>query len=870
MNVFPHAIARANSPASLCVEQVNAVLLVSPIAGWVTPLEEVPDPVFAGRMLGDGLAVDPFESVVRAPCAATVTNVHRCKHAITLRTHSGAEILLHVGVDTVGLGGHGFETHVSPGDEVATGDRLVSFDADLIAEKAKSLMVSILIANSDTYPIAWRCEDGEIASGSQILGLALGDQPFIGASVETIGAEVERLVVVTAPHGLHARPAGVIATTAREFGSDVSLVFGEKIVSARGSIGIMGLGVRKGDEITIRARGTDADLAIERLASLVASDFGDDPGETVELPSASAALAPAPALDVPMAPPFAVGERVLLTGVKAAPGLALGTVVRVSMTEMVFAEHGKGVDIELRRLNDALAAARSRIEDDLSTSKTKSGPMAAILAAHLTFIEDPDLSSLAEAAIKREKSAEYAWREAVRTHVDVLKGLGNPRMAERISDLWDVERRVQSELSGHRDEKLRLPEKAVLFAEDLLPSQVADTDLDRVAGICTASGGATSHVAILAASLGIPAVVAAGIDVLRVPEGADVIVNADAAEVTVSPGPDALAQTRAICGERDSRKKIERDLALADCVMTDGTRVHIVANLGSVAEVKSAVSNGAEGCGLLRTEFLFLNRDEAPNEAEQFAEYQAIVDGLDGRPIIFRTLDAGADKALRYLKVPAEENPQLGLRGIRIGLRRPELLRTQFRAVLRTRPFGAARIMLPMVTSLSELVEARAILDEEETALQCAGHTPLGIMIEVPAAAMMAEELAEVAEFFSIGTNDLSQYVLAMDRMNPALAEEIDALHPAVLRMVAQTVRGARCHGRHVGVCGAAASDPLAAPILIGLGVSELSVAGAGVPTIKSLMRQLSFDQCTALAEEALHARSAREVRALVRGKLGT
>jgi phosphocarrier protein FPr/phosphocarrier protein len=420
---------------------------------------------------------------------------------------------------------------------------------------------------------------------------------------------------------------------------------------------------------------------------------------------------------------------------------------------------------------------------------------------------------------------------------------------------------VQAVLAGSRQQAAALPPDAVLFADDLLPSQLAGVDTGKIAGICTAGGGPTSHVAILAGSMGIPALVAVGPGALRVPDGAPVIVNADEGMVRVFP-PAALAkQMRGAMASRRARVTEARRHAREEGRTADGVRIEVVANLGNVADVKAALENGAEGCGLLRSEFMFLNRDSAPTEDEQAAQYQAIATGLAGRKLIIRTLDAGADKALPYLNMPREENPQLGVRGIRLGLARPELLRAQLRAILRVEPAGQCSIMLPMVASLAELRQARAMLEEEKAALHRAGAVALGIMIEVPSAALLSEALAEAADFFSIGTNDLTQYVLAMDRLNPALARQVDALHPAVLRMIAATVEGARKHGRWVGVCGALASLPLAAPVLIGLGVTELSATAAAVPQVKAVVRTLTMDACVAAAREALQQTSAQAVR---------
>jgi phosphoenolpyruvate-protein kinase (PTS system EI component) len=325
---------------------------------------------------------------------------------------------------------------------------------------------------------------------------------------------------------------------------------------------------------------------------------------------------------------------------------------------------------------------------------------------------------------------------------------------------------------------------------------------------------------------------------------------------------------RARLAARQARHSHARAAAQDDCRMADGTRIEVFANLGGLADARTAMAAGAEGCGLLRTELMFFDRATPPEADEQAAQYQSIAAALAGRPLIIRTLDVGGDKPVAYLDIPAEENPALGLRGIRVGLWQPQLLRTQLAAILRVVPAGQCRILLPMIASLAELAAVRAMIDTMRAAMNIEEVVRLGVMIETPAAAVTADLLAAGADFFSIGTNDLAQYTLAMDRGNPLLAPQIDGLHPAVLRLIAQTVRGAATAARPVGVCGGLASDLAAGPFLIGLGVTELSAVPAMIPELKALIRTLHTDACAALARRALEQTSAQDVRAL--GREGT
>jgi phosphocarrier protein FPr len=380
--------------------------------------------------------------------------------------------------------------------------------------------------------------------------------------------------------------------------------------------------------------------------------------------------------------------------------------------------------------------------------------------------------------------------------------------------------------------------------------------------VCTARGGPTSHIAVLAAGLGVPAVVALGDAALRVPAGAPVIVDGDRGRVWVFPRAGTRDAVRSVIAGDAERRSAELALAHQPACTADGVEVAVYANLGQLGDAAAALDRGAEGCGLLRTELVFLGRRSAPSEDEQAARYQAIADALHGRPLVIRTLDAGSDKPLAYLPPAREANPALGVRGVRLALRHPELLRAQLRAILRVRPAGVCRIMVPMIATPGELRAVRAVLEDERRALG-ASPVQLGAMIEVPAAALVADQLAVDAEFFSIGTNDLTQYALAIDRGGPGMSG-LDCLHPGVLRLISSTVSGARTRGRPVSVCGGAAADPCAVPILLGLGVRTLSIAPAMIPRIKAAVRTISLARCTDVATRALDLESSEAVRALV------
>lgn len=824
--------------------------LVSPLRGWCAPLDETPDAVFAQRLLGDGVAIDPTDGVLHAPCDGEVISVAAARHAIALRAANGAEILLHVGIDTVALNGEGFEVLAAAGARVKQGDALLNFDLDKLAQRAKSLITPIVITNGDRFSVAHARVGQGVNVGDPLLEL----HPVAGgAKAQTDqGAQQEasERVTIGHDHGIHARPAALIANFAKTAAAEISVAVRDRRANAKSAVALMSLGAQHGDEITLTAAGPDAAKTVADLKKLVLS-------LDEKTASAPAARAPAPVSATP-----SQTQSGRLRGVIASRGLAVGRAVPLKGAEVQVAEAGKGIAHESAEFERARTEVRTRLEQIAASAH---GTAREVIAAHLEFLDDWELVAAARRAIARGKSAGFAWRRAVRDSADTLRALGDPRMSERVDDLLDLESQVLLTLNGEAPIVVRnLPERAILIAEDLKPSQLVSLDATRLAGICLAAGGPTSHVAILAAAMGVPALVALGSSVLDIAEGAWLVLDAEQGNLATSPDQTALAAAEQTLTARQQRKQAERAAAHADCRTADGVRIEVFANLGSLAEAQVAVAHGAEGCGLLRTEFLFLERDAPPDEDEQLRQYQGIATALDSRPLVIRTLDIGGDKPIAYLPLPVEPNPALGLRGVRTSLWRPDLLRVQLRAILRVQPAGQCRILLPMITDTAEIRAVRRMIDEVRRELRHTGSIAVGAMIETPAAALLAERVANEVEFLSIGTNDLTQYTLAMDRGHSELAHRIDGLHPAVLRLIQTTVAAAEKHSRFVAVCGGLASEPAAVPVLLGLGVHELSVVPTLIPQLKSLIRTLTLDACRSLAQRAVALDTAEAVRALV------
>lgn len=818
------------------------LVLLAPVAGWAVPLDEVPDPVFSDRMMGDGIALEPLEDVLRAPCDAQVVSVADTGHSITLRAANGAELLIHIGLETVALKGQGFSALTEAGAIVRTGDELIRFDIEALARRAKSLITPVVVV-SEGYAVAPLAREGHVAVGAPLLEIR---KTAAGASaVEGAAGSAAAQIVIPMAHGLHARPAARIAAALKPFRAEVRISAGGREANARSMVDLLTLGLGRGDAARVEASGSDAAAAVSTIEALIAGGMGEADAQVTEPAPSSADVV----------------DRAGLRGICASPGFAVGTVLQFRAGDLDIHEEGAGADTELA----AFERARDQLAQDLQ-SGAPADSSAGITEAHLGLLDDPELLDSARSHISEGKSAAYSWREAIRAKADALRATGNRILIERIDDLTDIERRLVARIVGHQATAQAVPLGTLLVAETLLPSQFLALDQDHVVGIVTAAGGPTSHVAILAASAGIPMLVAAGSGVLSAADGCVAILDADSARFDAEPSSADLAAAQERVQHQARSRAALAAQAAADCFMADGTRIEVFANLGSVPDAERAVAAGAEGCGLLRTEFLFLDRAEAPSEEEQRQVYASIAAALAGRPLIVRTLDIGGDKPVPYIPFPREENPALGRRGVRLSLAHPDLLETQLRAILAAVPAAQCRIMVPMIVDVDELRTVKAIFAMAAEAVGVEERVPLGIMVETPAAALLAESLAEEADFLSVGTNDLSQYALAADRGNPAVAPSIDALHPAVLRLIAEAGRGAKSKGRWLGVCGGLASDPKAAAVLIGLGATELSAVPAAVAQVKAQVRTLTMDRCRVLAERALAAATAREVRAMLEG----
>jgi phosphotransferase system enzyme I (PtsI) len=621
--------------------------------------------------------------------------------------------------------------------------------------------------------------------------------------------------------------------------------------------------------MTSRDSRKPSDRAVRRVEGRGAKARQDPPNEPPGAPNVTAKPAAAPL------------TMQTVRGIAVSPGVAIGPA-------LVIDPHGprlphraiaaEAVNAELDRLDRGLDAARGEAEAAEAEARQRLGPQYAnILAAHAQMVADPTLRRDARLRIEGERiSAEHAVSEVLGAHATRLESLSDPYLAGRAADVRDIEQRILCQLSGQPRPSVaeRVDGPTVILAHDLSPSETAGLDPARVLGFATEAGGRASHTAIVAEALEIPAVVGLGRFLDRARQSRTVIIDGDEGLVVLDPDEATQDRYRLAAAARAARFQGLAGLADLPARTVDEVDVELCGNIEFPGEVAACLERGALGVGLYRTEFLYLNRDTPPGEDEQYAAYAEVVRSLRGRPITIRTLDLGADKLASYQKFgAAEPNPVLGLRSLRLSLRDRALFRTQLRAILRASTLGDVRVMFPLVTTLKEVREARCVLDDVAAELRAegvaiAGRVPVGIMVEVPAAAVIADRLAKEVDFFSIGTNDLIQYTLAVDRTNEALADLYSAADPAVLRLIAMVVDAAERREIPVSLCGTIGGEPLYTTLLLGMGLRQLSMPPHQLPEVKQVIRSIRIDRAKAVADEALRQESAEAVLRVLQAAL--
>lgn len=568
----------------------------------------------------------------------------------------------------------------------------------------------------------------------------------------------------------------------------------------------------------------------------------------------------------------------LLNGLAASNGIAIAPAYLLVGADLsVQKQHTNDKDHEVTRLHDSFAFSRQELRRIRDQAHERLGQRAAaVVDTQLAMLGDPALFAMMRQEIMQSGvTAEWAVKQTADHYLTIFeKQNDNDYLQARGTAMRDVAKRLLSHLMAvELPDPQKLDHRAIIVAANITPTDTAQFDRRYVAGLVTDTGGRTSHFTIMSRTLSLPVVVGTKTATTEIQNGDLLIVDGIHGKVIVRPTEEELEQYRLLAGKFAREQEAWGAVRNQQTISADGRHFEVAANVGTLADMEDARKNGAEGIGLLRTEFLYMNQSRLPSEEEQFRAYKQFVAGMNEKRVVARTLDVGGDKRLGMVPLPSEANPYLGFRAIRIGLARPEILRPQLRALLRASVYGRLAIMFPMVATLEEFHQARAILEEERAQLSSAGvplaqNVELGMMLEIPAVAMMADIFAPEVDFFSIGSNDLIQYLFAADRGNPRVAYLYQELHPAVLRTVKRVIDAAHAEGKWVGMCGEMAGNPLAAPLLMGMGLDEFSMNSNRILQIRSLIKKMNTRQLQPLVHRALNAQSAPEVAELVRTAL--
>jgi phosphocarrier protein FPr len=703
--------------------------------------------------------------------------------------------------------------------------------------------------------------EAENALTGKAAQLGVSNGPHIESSADETRISVEALVRLTNRLGLHARPAAQLIRTARRYRAQVTL---ENVTQGVGRApgesinAVLSLGARQGHQLRIRARGAEAREALAALVGFIDSGCGEE-----ELVKETPQWQP---------PPLVPSSQWQLNGIGVAAGIAIGPLVKLRPAVVEIASRSAAdPEAERQRLMAAIKGAQEETKALYEWAKAHIGVHeAGIFDAQLLFLEDAELiGAVSRMLVADRLAAESAWQTVTARLADRLGALGDAYLRARAADVADVATRVLRRLTGPSGE-VQVPHGPAIFAaHDLPPSEVKGFDPAIVLGLCLETGSASSHSSILARALGIPVVAGLGPGISTLADGTILALDGEQGLVWISP--DA-SQAVEIEGRRQLWLATRRAAELErhkPAAMRDGRRIRVLANISGVGEEAEARACGAEGVGVLRTEFLFLGRAAAPDEEEQTAAYRTIGESLAGCQLSIRALDIGGDKSLPYVEIGEEANPFLGWRGIRVMLSRRDLFRTQVRAILRAGATHPVEMLLPMITSMDELRAAKEMVTDAEAELEREGipfrkNIRVGVMIEVPAAVAVADQLAREADFFSIGSNDLIQYVMAADRTNSRVAQIADPFQPAVLRMIRQAIEAGHNAGIDVALCGELAADPLATPLLLGLGLGEFSVSAPLIPELKRAISRWSVAEAEDVAKAVLATDSVESARRIL------
>lgn len=845
--------------------------ILSPIAGKVIAIEQVADPAFSEKMLGDGLAIRPSleMGVILAPCDAKVQNLQDTKHAVVLVTEQNTEILIHVGLETVTLKGEGFKAFTKAGSNVKKGDKLLEVNFVAIASKVPSIDVIVTTTSLSEDKELEKTSQSNVGNLEDFITVVKKNSKL--ATVDSfsnqtgVNSVVTTKVKIVNKNGIHARPASNLVKTVTACGCEINLKKDDKTINAKSVIGILSLGLKYDDEVEIIAIGKGAKEAI----AIITQAFVEGLGEGEHVYNNSKTTTP-PAPSSKSHPTESMGEidfshEVDLQGVIASPGLAIGKSFLLQENNFSIQEDADNKDAEIQKLKEVLVKTKEEITKDIQNAQSlRQNTQVEIFQAHLEILQDITLYDEAKRIIDEQgKTAAFAWKESIKSACEALESTNNRLLIERKADLKDIERRVLKIMLGIIEDNITYPQDSIIIAEDLIPSDLNNFNRN-VVGVALAKGSTTSHAVLMLRNMGIPSLVALGIDILKVPDSTNIILDGSTSKIIVNASQDKL---NSIKSQKEASEKVKAENlknARAKAITKDNHEIKVYSNISNDTQAPKTYELGAEGIGLLRTEFLFFNSLVEPTIEEQRNLYQVALDAMQGGPIIVRTLDVGGDKPINYMPLPAEDNPIVGVRGIRNYSKNLNIIKHQLKALLSVKPVILCKIMVPMVSEIYEIIKFKELVENIKKELNITDKIKIGTMIEVPSSALMAEQFAQHVDFFSIGTNDLTQYTLAMDRGNSHLTGRLKNLNPAVLKLIKMTVDGGNKYNIPTAVCGAMASELISVPILIGLGIKELSVSMNSIPDVKALIRKLDYEKCKKIAAEALMADSPEQVEQIV------
>jgi phosphoenolpyruvate-protein phosphotransferase len=913
----------------------NYLEIFPPLIGVVVDLSNVPDPVFADKMVGDGIAIDPLEPQIYAPFDGVVESIHRAKHAITIKSNNGISILIHVGLETVTLNGNGFNFFVKVGDVVTRGQVLGEVDIDLVACSVKSLISPIIFPDLDQskytlIPLVVKVvEKANMVTNNAVpimrinIRNPLQDNQDNGRQNnvhQDNSAGFGVALIKSAPihiqytQGIHARPAALLSTRAREL-SDDSEIFIEKngvAVNLKSVVATLGLAILHNDTIFISSKSEEINQELIKLINTMAeySGFSEMEEQNVTTSASQATTttkgttADTPTPNINIAHQLEVNQEAMgkYHGVSASTGCAVGTIAIIKSMQFNVIEQAEDTVLEITKytssMNEIIAGIRIKLNETSQQNEHKAKiSEKEILSAHLALLLDPQIDHDIKLLINQDgKTAAFAVSTVYKEYCEVLVNSGNKLLIERQNDLKDLCNQILAKLCGVTQEKIIYTAPTILIAEELTPHDLLTCD-SHIVGLVSVHGGTTSHVAILAKSYGIPLLVGVSHEILSDGRVAlnqsnqlsksnqlqTVLLDAELGYINLVPTLEEIAVTRhKIAAENTLRQKILADVKLP-AITTDGVLIKCYANIVGASDIGRLAENGADGVGLFRTEFMFLDKMIEPTEEEQYLAYTKIANALlPDQPFVIRVLDAGGEKKIPYLNsMVHEENPALGLRGIRLLLANKATLINQLSAILKVNlnnqvnqdnqnNKNSIKVLLPMVSSIEEYREVKSIVNQLTEQLNITAHIDVGVMVEVPSVVLQSELFAKEVAFFSIGTNDLTQYMLSIDREHSKLASNVDHLHPAVLKSIEMVIAGAKKHARSVSVCGLMASEQLALPLLIGLGLQDLSMSINSLAINKAFIRKLNYAQCVTDASRCMNMATAVEVREYLHGKYAT